>query len=108
MRADDPALPRPEIAPALLLAHRLHRSACARGERTYLDPVTGFSVMTEVVHRRRGFCCGSACRHCPYDWQDVTDDRFDDADAARQRRREQLREIEWLLADDDDAGRGLC
>jgi hypothetical protein len=24
-------------------------------------------VFTSVFHRRRGFCCGSGCRHCPYD-----------------------------------------
>ncbi len=23
-------------------------------------------VFTEVFHRKRGYCCGSGCRHCPY------------------------------------------
>ena len=27
----------------------------------------GYRVMTESYHRRRGTCCGNACRHCPYD-----------------------------------------
>ncbi|WP_303309903.1 DUF5522 domain-containing protein [Hymenobacter sp. BT730] len=27
----------------------------------------GFMVFTEQYHRRRGTCCGSGCRHCP--WQ---------------------------------------
>ena len=26
----------------------------------------GLIVFTAQYHRRRGFCCGSACRHCPY------------------------------------------
>ncbi|MEM1123771.1 MAG: DUF5522 domain-containing protein [Bacteroidota bacterium] len=26
----------------------------------------GLFVMTESYHLKRGFCCGSKCRHCPY------------------------------------------
>ncbi|MDG1098417.1 MAG: DUF5522 domain-containing protein [Bacteroidia bacterium] len=26
----------------------------------------GFWVFTEQYHKRRGFCCGTGCRHCPY------------------------------------------
>jgi hypothetical protein len=26
----------------------------------------GKRVMTESYHMRRGSCCGSGCRHCPY------------------------------------------
>ncbi|MDB6063950.1 MAG: hypothetical protein JWR26_158 [Pedosphaera sp.] len=26
----------------------------------------GLLVFTEAYHRRRGYCCGSGCRHCPY------------------------------------------
>ena len=33
---------------------------------TYIDPVTGFKVMTELAHAARGYCCGSGCRHCPW------------------------------------------
>ncbi|MES2220273.1 MAG: DUF5522 domain-containing protein [Acidobacteriota bacterium] len=25
-----------------------------------------YLVFTEAYHRKRGFCCRSACRHCPY------------------------------------------
>ncbi|MGA3037014.1 MAG: DUF5522 domain-containing protein [Vulcanimicrobiaceae bacterium] len=28
-------------------------------------------VFTEHYHRKRGFCCGNACRHCPYDHVNV-------------------------------------
>ncbi len=44
----------------------LHREACQRGEDSYIDPLTGLVVFTEVHHIRRGRCCGSGCRHCPY------------------------------------------
>ena len=33
----------------------------------YFDPATGFVVFTESYHRRRGYCCGSGCRHCPFE-----------------------------------------
>lgn len=26
----------------------------------------GKMVMTEMYHKRRGSCCNSNCRHCPY------------------------------------------
>tara|TARA_R110000824_G_scaffold57118_3_gene155649 strand:+ start:1682 stop:1891 length:210 start_codon:yes stop_codon:yes gene_type:complete len=26
----------------------------------------GKIVMTEEYHKRRGYCCGSGCKHCPY------------------------------------------
>lgn len=44
-----------------------HARAVAAGQRTYRDPVTGFVVMTELTHLDRGRCCGSGCRHCPFD-----------------------------------------
>lgn len=30
---------------------------------SYLDPATGYLVLTQLAHLRRGRCCGSACRH---------------------------------------------
>ncbi len=27
----------------------------------------GFIVFTRQYHLKRGQCCGSGCRHCPYD-----------------------------------------
>ena len=26
-------------------------------------------VFTEAYHLRRGYCCESGCRHCPYEYQ---------------------------------------
>lgn len=28
-------------------------------------------VFTAVFHSKRGTCCGSSCRHCPYDHENV-------------------------------------
>ena len=49
----------------------LHRIACGRGETTYTDPESGFTVFTELAHQKRGACCGSGCRHCPFDHANV-------------------------------------
>ncbi|MFL0672100.1 MAG: DUF5522 domain-containing protein [Erythrobacter sp.] len=46
--------------------HALHEAACARGDKTYCDPETGYVVFTRIAHLARGKCCGSGCRHCPY------------------------------------------
>lgn len=32
----------------------------------YLDEKTGYLVFTREYHLKRGFCCHSGCRHCPY------------------------------------------
>ncbi len=29
----------------------------------------GFVVFTEKHHRKRGYCCKSGCRHCPYGYK---------------------------------------
>ncbi len=29
-------------------------------------------VFTAAYHLKRGFCCGSGCRHCPYEKSAVT------------------------------------
>jgi len=31
----------------------------------------GFMVFTEAFHLARGRCCGNACRHCPFDHENV-------------------------------------
>lgn len=48
-----------------------HRCALKNNLSTYKDPETGFTVFTEIVHLKRGKCCGSKCRHCPYGWENV-------------------------------------
>lgn len=33
----------------------------------YYEQGDGLLVFTEAFHLKRGFCCGSGCRHCPYE-----------------------------------------
>ncbi|WP_040397751.1 DUF5522 domain-containing protein [Cesiribacter andamanensis] len=32
----------------------------------YYFNAQGLMVFTEQYHLRRGYCCGSGCRHCPW------------------------------------------
>eukprot|EP00755_Sulcionema_specki_P026248 Sspe_Gene.85191::Locus_55989_Transcript_1_1_Confidence_1.000_Length_1798::g.85191::m.85191 len=60
-----PGGPRATAVP-LEAIEELHRQACERGEESYVDPGTGYKVITKVGHLKRGTCCGYQCRHCPY------------------------------------------
>ncbi|KAL8559853.1 hypothetical protein ACOMHN_030189 [Nucella lapillus] len=46
--------------------HRAHVQALKAGDTTYLDPMTGYEVITRLAHLQRDNCCGNACRHCPF------------------------------------------
>lgn len=61
------ALPRRASPPPLSLdIEEAHIAAAFSGAATYKDPSTGYTVFTTNAHLKRGVCCGSACRHCPY------------------------------------------
>jgi Family of unknown function (DUF5522) len=45
---------------------RAHAEALAAGADTYVDPPSGLTVLTAGYLARRGYCCESGCRHCPY------------------------------------------
>ncbi|MDP5139353.1 MAG: DUF5522 domain-containing protein [Spirosomaceae bacterium] len=34
---------------------------------------TGLMVFTEAYHKKRGYCCKSNCRHCPYGFKKSSD-----------------------------------
>ena len=44
-----------------------HQQACERGEKTYIDPETGYMVFTRLGLLERDRCCGAGCRHCPFE-----------------------------------------
>jgi hypothetical protein len=53
---------RPDYAEILAA----HAEALRAGNDTYVDPGSGLTVLTAGYLARRGYCCGSGCRHCPY------------------------------------------
>lgn len=38
----------------------------------YYLSVEGYIVFTEKYHLRRGYCCKSGCKHCPYGYDKKT------------------------------------
>lgn len=54
----------------------LHRAACNDGHDTYIDPVSGYQVLTSKALLKQGACCGNSCRHCPYGHINVGDPRL--------------------------------
>ncbi|WP_165601958.1 DUF5522 domain-containing protein, partial [Chryseobacterium contaminans] len=42
------------------------------GEDFYYNE-QGYKVFTEKFHLKRGYCCKSGCRHCPYGYDKKTD-----------------------------------
>ena len=44
----------------------LHSLACQLENDTYIDPSTGYQVLTSEALLKKGKCCGNSCRHCPY------------------------------------------
>lgn len=51
------------LAGAALAAHAV---ALNCGDTTYVDPISGYRVLTARTLADRGTCCGLGCRHCPY------------------------------------------
>ena len=43
-----------------------HGAALDNGLPVYTDPQSGLSVFTSEFLARRGSCCDSGCRHCPF------------------------------------------
>ena len=45
---------------------KIHQCACENKQDSYIDPETGYHVLTSYFLKERGFCCTNNCRHCPY------------------------------------------
>lgn len=43
-----------------------HQDALDAGADSYVDPASGYTVLTSRFLADRGTCCDSGCRHCPY------------------------------------------
>ncbi len=54
----------PHPKPTLENRAALEKTADLTSEDFYLDGP--FMVFTAAYHLKRGFCCDSGCRHCPY------------------------------------------
>lgn len=43
-----------------------HKEAIINNQDIYIDPETEFTVLTAEFLLKRGYCCETGCRHCPY------------------------------------------
>jgi Family of unknown function (DUF5522) len=48
------------------------KSNLTEGEDFYYNE-QGYIVLTAKYHLERGHCCGNGCRHCPYDYMNVSE-----------------------------------
>jgi len=39
-------------------------------EGKYSLSLEGYKIFTEQYHLKRGYCCESNCRHCPYGYKE--------------------------------------
>jgi len=44
------------------------------GEDFYYNE-QGYTVLTEKYHLERGYCCGNGCKHCPFNYEKVSEPR---------------------------------
>lgn len=49
-----------------------NKTELKEGEDFYIE--NGLIVFTEKYHLKRGYCCQSGCRHCPYK-KELPDDK---------------------------------
>ena len=55
--------------------HQLHKEAVEEFKWTYIDPESGNKVNTRFRKFCLDKCCGSGCRHCIYDHENVGEDQ---------------------------------
>jgi hypothetical protein len=42
-------------------------------EEDFYKSSEGYIIFTEKYHLKRGYCCKSGCKHCPYEYDKKTD-----------------------------------
>ena len=74
-KAQAKALAEAKEAKDIADIEEVHACAVRQGKLQYTDPVTGYSVFSQLASSRRGHCCGSGCRHCVYNHENVKPER---------------------------------
>jgi len=60
-----------KVAKFVRMSDQISENKLIEGEDYYLSP-EGYKVFTEKFHLKRGYCCKSGCRHCPYGFDKKT------------------------------------
>ena len=64
----------------------------------YIDP-SGKWVFTAAYHEARGYCCGQACRHCPFDYEAVPEPIKTRAQLIRATAKEKVPNAQMIIKD---------
>ena len=80
---------------------KLHFEACKKREESYIDPASGYRVFTSVFLDKREDCCGCACRHCPFEYENV------EKNMRKMNKSRELRKFYRSLAE-NNLGRQVC
>ncbi len=54
-----------------LMNEQISENKLIKGEDFYYSE-QGYKVFTEKYHLKRGYCCKSGCKHCPYGFNPKT------------------------------------
>jgi len=57
----------------LILKKRMFSERPKLEKEDYYTTKEGYIVFTEKYHLKRGYCCKSGCKHCPYNYNKKTD-----------------------------------
>lgn len=60
-----------KVSKFVAMNERNSENKLIEGEDYYLSS-EGYRVFTEKYHLKRGHCCSSGCRHCPYGFDKKT------------------------------------
>ena len=60
-----------KVAKFVNMNNDLNTNNLKEGEDFYYTP-EGYKCFTEKYHLKRGYCCKSGCRHCPYGFDKKT------------------------------------
>lgn len=60
-----------KVAKFVFMNEEFNSKNLKEGEDYYLTP-EGYRCFTEKHHLKRGYCCKSGCRHCPYGYDKKT------------------------------------
>jgi hypothetical protein len=72
----------PESRPTEVVNEQCSLPLLREGEDYYVEG--GAMVFTAAYHLKRGYCCDSGCRHCPYDQQPIAATQRSELDRARE------------------------
>ena len=64
----------------------------------------GYRVFTEAYHLKRGYCCKSGCKHCPYGYDKKTDTISFDNTKYRRQTPDDAKKLEEIRKNVDDKG----